>query len=182
MHIEQYETEDLAGMGVDIENAERDPLPIYVEKLQAQFHKQRGPKFLWLRVVLFAVINAVALCILTTLCLHVPLFLGRYVFSWALMATPTLQNDIYALALGFAISIAVLAGLKHLAQVAINVWQVHVVNLRDGAGWKDLFTGRLNAVVLVCKQWGSSGFKLLVLVSTMGVIAPLLLGTIFREV
>jgi hypothetical protein len=153
--------------------------PQLIEKLFLHCHSLKQPEAAWFRLsnLIIFTLNSVALC--GIFFLHIPLYLGRISFSFI---STSRQHDLYALALGLAISIGTIATIHHFSTVALNVWQVHIQQqVGEGVDGGGYLRGRLNAVLTVGQRWGSAVYKVLVLVSTMGIIAPLLLGTLFRE-
>jgi hypothetical protein len=191
-----HEESDLNKLGVDTRNENEDPVPAFLDSLQSQYHRQFRPSFAWIRVFLLFNINVLGFCTLSTLSLHVPLFCGRYALY---MTNIKFEHDIYAFTLGLTITLILLAAIKYCVEVAIKIWKLHVVipaaaatggggGVTGGGGGGSTWAGtamaydRMKAIWLVCQHWISAASKVLFLTVTMGVMAPLLLGSIFREV
>jgi hypothetical protein len=190
---EVYEEIDLNERGIDTKMLPGETLPMYLERLQVQYHKEYlQPTFAWFRVLVLYLIVLCVACFVATLTLHVQLQLGRYL---AIHTPVKLDNDLMTLALGLLHMHGIYTALRYyVIPRVMKIWRVYefaeatappaVVGnspVRSRVG----FYNKFETLLSICRSSQACRavvFKLMMAIVSMLVIEPLLLGILLKEV
>ncbi len=166
---EQQQQPHHAQEGEVVEDDEHQPLVMEESVANEQQSSRRrphdcgsppSPDHLRLRLLVLGVANCVGLTVACSICIHLPLIMGRGLFL--LVGVPVV-SDLYAIAVGLVLLWGLISGLLYFYH--------HIIT-------------QLGTIVLVksVKIWLAVGIKWLVLSVVWLILAPLLIGSLFEVV